>query len=143
MKLIVNHETLGKVLFDTETQEYEYVEPLNCKFFTYKGKSEKYFDNVASFLESNDNIGIVPVLCAANKVKGKRTFIEVIDHANYNYIFFNVEMINSRWVTNYISGMVTNKCYFIILKRNREATNDCILMSSLLIVKGMHNTPLS
>lgn len=143
MKLIVNHETLGKVLFDTETQEYEYVEPLNCTFFTYKGRSEKYFESISDFLESGENIGITPVVCMTNKTKGKRTFIEVIDYINYNYVFFNVEMINSRWVTNYITNMIPGKSYFIILKRNREATNDCILMSSLLIEKGMHNAPLS
>lgn len=143
MKSIVNHETLGKVLFDTETQEYEYVEPLNYKFFTYKGKTERYFDTVPDFLESTAEIGIVPMTCMVSKAKGKRTLIEAIDHINYNYVFFNMEMINSRWVTNYISGMYAGRSYFVILKRNAGAVNDCILMSSLLIVKGMHNTPLS
>lgn len=136
---LIEHEKYGKVFFNTDTQEYSYIDEKFTKLFTYKNKTGRFFNNANDFLESSTTIGIVPIVCVDNDRKGRRTFIEVNDKNNYCYKFFNVEMIDSKWVHNKINFIYKHRCYFIIISKNEYAMNDFILLSSLEIKKGCIN----
>ena len=140
-KIIVEHDVHGKVLFDTETQQYEYYDNSNVEYFSFNGKSERYFKNTIQFLDSNVKIAVIPVVCSNIGSKGRRTYITIIDWINAYYTFYNVEMINSKWVKNNIGNLSKGKCYFIIVARHQEALNDFIILSAMQIKKGMHTAP--
>lgn len=143
MKWIVDHEIYGKVLFDTGTQKYTYLDYDSIRFFTYNGKSARFFDTILSMIDVNVELAVVPVVCSDAKQIKARTMINVIDIANNNYTFFNVERINEKWVKNNIANVVKSKCYFLMLLKNKDAMNDVILVSTLEIKEGMHTHPFS
>lgn len=135
-KKIVNHVEYGPVLLDTVTGEYKYLPIENRTWFTKDNKSSRYFNSVREFNDSDVNLAVVPFVCSMIGHKGRRTFVEVIDWENYNYKFFNVEMINSKWEHNKIQYMRKSDCYFLLLKKNMYALNDMILVSYLQIKKA-------
>ena len=133
---IVEHEVFGKVLFDTSTQQYEYLPIQDYVKFKYKDKSAPFFDSFLEFIESGINIGIVPVVCVESAQKGRRWFVELMDINNYNFKFFNVEMIDSKWRKNKVENVRKNKCYFALMQNDIKAMNDCRLISTMKIKKG-------
>lgn len=132
-KIIVDHEEYGKVLFDTETQMYDYFPKRASTYFYLNNKREVYFNNVTTFLESDFNQAVIPFVCNEIGTKGRRTFCELIDWTNKQMIFFNVEMINNRWTSNRIENFRKHKCYFVIVVKNNAALNDFIILSTISI----------
>lgn len=136
-KIIVEHEVFGNVLLDTETGMYEYVEKVNNKIFTYNNRSLPYFDHGIEFLESNVNMGIFPAVCTEYKKMKKRYYYVLLDRLNNSFVFYNVELINYRWISNKIDDLKPGNCYFLLVEKESEAINDFMLKSTLLIRKGM------
>lgn len=137
MEYIVEHEIYGKVLLNTETQTYKHIEQNRNKIFTYSGKQCAFFDSINEFIESDIEIAVVPFVCLGTKAIKKRTMATLLDINNDVCNYYNVELINGRWVRNNISNLFKSKCYFCILSKNNLAINDCILMSVLEITEGM------
>lgn len=137
MEWIVDHEIYGKVLLNTETQTYKHIEQNRGKIFTYNGKQCAFFDSMSEFIDSDADIAVVPFVCLGTKTIKKRTMATLLDINNAPCEYYNVELINGRWVRNEISKLFKSKCYFCILSKNKLAINDCILMSVLEITEGM------
>jgi hypothetical protein len=142
-KIIVEHEKYGKVLFDTETQMYDYYPERASTYFYLNNKREVYFNNVTTFLESNFNQAVIPFVCSEIGTKGKRTFCELIDWTNKPMVFFNVEMINSRWTPNKIENFRKHKSYFVIVLKNNMALNDFLILSAISIDEAKRKREMS
>ena len=142
-KIPVKHEIYGYVLLDTETQTYEYYENANITMFEYNDKKLPFFESTLEFLSTSINMVVVPMICVKHEAHKRRTLIELIDLNNYTYTFFNVEMIDSRWIANKIDKFVKSKCYFVLLQKDERAMNDCRVLSCMEIKKGVFgkNTP--
>lgn len=138
-KIPVKHEIYGYVLLDTETQTYEYHKSDHTTMFEYNGKKLPFFNNVLDFLSTSINMCVVPMVCVKHEAHKRRIFIELIDINNYSYNFFNVEMIDSRWVENKIINFVKGRCYFVLLQNDIKAMNDCRVLSCMEIKKGVFN----
>lgn len=132
-KIIVEHEIHGKVLFDTETQSYEFIEPSDNTYFNFEGKRELYYKNVTDFLNSDNEQGVVPLTCVATGFKGKRSFCDLVDWENIPLTFFNVEMVDSKWWPNKIDNFIKGISYLVIIRRNKKALNDFTILSSIPI----------
>lgn len=137
MEWIVDHELYGKVLLNTETQTFKHVEQNSKKIFNYKGKNCIFFDSISDFKESDYDIAVIPFVCLGVKAIKRRTMSTLLDINNVPCDFYNVELINGKWVRNEISKLIKSKCYFCILSKNSLAINDCILLSILEITEGM------
>jgi len=135
-KIVVEHEKYGKVLLDTETQTYEYCENKSTITFIYKNKSLPYFDSVLDAINSGINMMVVPMVCTESKAHKRRTYVELVDINNYSYNFYNVEMIDSRWVHNKIENIKKGFCFFILLIIDSKSMNDCRVISSMQINKN-------
>lgn len=137
MEWICDHEVYGKVLLNTKTQTFKHVEQVSKQIFNYKGKQCEFFDSVSEFIESDSEIAVVPFVCLGVKAIKRRTMATLLDINNAICDYYNVELINGRWVRNEISKLLKSKCYFCILSKNVLAINDCILLSTLEITEGM------
>lgn len=141
-KVIINHEVFGPVLLDTETQTYEYIEHNNEVMFNKDDKKVAFFNSGLEFINSGINMGVIPMVCVEHKLHKRRTYIELIDINNYTYTFFNVEMIDSRWVENKIDKFIKGRCYFVLLLSDIKAMNDFRLLSQMEIKKGVYGNTL-
>lgn len=135
-KWIIEHEEYGPVVFDTETQKYQYIDK-NTTIFSYNGKSCRFFYSLYEFYDSGIEFGVVPIVCSANKRVKKRSMATVIDIYNNIYDFYNVEYCNG-WVKNQIINLFPGLCYFILVQRNPALINNCSIYSILKIEEGMH-----
>ena len=135
---IVDHESLGKVFLNTETGEYfQYFMPKN-KYFTYNNKSVPFFDGFIDFIQSDIEMAVVPCVCTDSGKRKKRWWFDVIDINNHPFKFFNIELLDGRWQQNNIANLIKGKPYFLLLTKHNEAVNDCRLLSTMLIKKGMN-----
>jgi len=143
-KIPIKHEIYGYVLLDTETQTYEYYESEYSVMFENDGKKLPFFESTLEFLSTGINMVVVPMICVKHEIVKRRTVVELIDLNNYSYNFFNVEMIDSRWVANKIDKFIKGRCYFVLLQKDEKAMNDCRVLSCMEIKKGVFgkNTPL-
>lgn len=136
--IIAKNDVDEYIMLDTKTQIIHSLPKGTSKFFTYLNKSIYFFDNVRSFFESDITTAVVPFVVSQMGRKKRRTFIEIIDHENNPYKMFNVEMINYKWENNRIDQVEKNSVYFMLLKKNKYAMNDFILLSALEIKKERH-----
>ena len=136
-KKLVEHELFGYVLLDTETQTYEciYKQTVN---FENNGKKTEFFNSTVDFLNSESKMCVIPFICVEHTSHKRRTYVEIIDINNYSYKFFNVELIDSRWIENKISNFIKGRCYFVLLQKDIRAMNDCRLLSCMEIKKGVY-----
>ena len=134
---IVSHELYGKVLLNTETQTFKHIEQNSKQIFNYKGKNCVFFDSISEFRESDYNTAVIPFVCLGTKTIKRRTMSTILDINNEPCDFYNVELINGRWVRNEISKLIKSKCYFCILTKNSVSINDCMILSTLEIIEGM------
>ena len=132
MKRIVDHEVYGKVILDTDTQTYEYIDHSDFTFID----AERYFKDAISFDNSSSTIGYIPVVCTAVKQIKKRTLATFLEWNNRILSFYNVEMIEAFWTHNAIEGVAINKCYVILLQKNNLAVNEYILLKYKEVRKG-------
>lgn len=143
-KIPVQHEIYGYVLLDTETQTYEYYENDYTIMFEYNNKKIPFFESALEFLSTSINMCVVPMICVKAEARKRRTLVELIDFNNYAYTFFNVEIIDSRWVANKVDKFIKSRCYFVLLQKDIKAMNDCRVLSCMEIKKGEYgkHTPL-
>lgn len=134
---IVNHEIYGKVVLNTKTQLYKYIETEGNRTFKYNGKECPFFDSIFDFVSAEVRFGVIPVVCTLSKQVKRRMLINLVDASNNLYNFFNVELIDGWWKKNNLEGIYNSKCYFVIVERNKQGLNNCMLVSSLEIEKGM------
>ena len=141
---VVEHEEYGPVILNTKEQKYYYIEG-GITYFSYNGGNKcRFFNTIEEFYISESKNGVIPIVCTDIKKIKKRTLVTVMDRKNNVYYFYNVELIENNWVRNEIMDMFKGVCYFILINRNEEAINNCILRSKLKIESGMHlNTPPS
>lgn len=135
-KWIVEHEQYGPVVFDLDTQKYQYVDNENMTF-KYNGKSCRFFYSIHKFNESNLEHAVIPVVCSANKRIKKRMLATLIDIHSNIYDFYNIEY-SGGWYKNNIINLFPGLCYFIIVSRNLRLINNCNIISILKIEEGMH-----
>jgi len=124
MKWIVEHEIFGPVIMDTEKQTYTHLDWNNFKWIN----GCRYLENMTLFEEAKCSKSIVPFVCTAFKKSGKRTVTTLMDWNNRIFNFYNVELIKNKWTRNCVDGLISGKCYLIVLERNTLAVNNAIIL---------------
>ena len=91
------------------------------------GRYFAYFDTMQGFLDSAKNKAIVPIFCIKKENKGKRFKVQVLSGEKTGE-FFNVERINEAWISNEIDNILPNRAYFVYLKKEKNADNECLII---------------
>ena len=96
----VYHEEHGPVILNTKEQKYYYIEN-NVRFFEYKnGNKCRFFNTIEEFTLSETKFGVIPFVCTGIKRIKKRTMVNLMDRVNNIHYFYNVELIDNKWVRN-------------------------------------------
>ena len=138
--IILTHEKHGPVIYNCNTGMFRYIEYTPAKNFEYLGKQSVFFDSVADFIKSGYSVAVVPFTCTKGVEHiGRRTKVTLLDKDYSTFEFFNVETINSKWVTNVISDIVKGESYFAIIAASQLAMNDILLLKTISIKEATRN----
>jgi hypothetical protein len=118
---IVEHETEGKVLFNTETQGYKPI-PDSRNKIAIKGRLFDYFETVGELLESDRNSSIVLMYCKGSKIAGKRVKVTMATSTE-TLDFWSVEKVSTGWVRNEIEMCEESHAYMVFLIKEAEFIN--------------------
>lgn len=129
----VEHETYGRVLFNTDTQGFVLLPDTRNKI-VLSGKLFDYFDTLREFIESDKQTAIILFFCSNREVSGKRYKVTLITMSE-SFDFWNVEKTTSGWLRHEADRMdksapitgieicYTGSAYLVYLVKESDCLN--------------------
>jgi hypothetical protein len=124
---VIDHETEGRVVFNTETQTYRALPKTSGKLFV-GGKPFDYFDSLSDFIQSDSAAAIILCYCIERKQVGKRDKVVLITYTE-RIEFFNVEKIDTGWLKHEIELFKPEKGYLVYFIREKDCMNGARIKS--------------
>jgi hypothetical protein len=125
---VLTHTDGKPCLYDSETGMVSRLPEQGGK------KETKYFRTITEFMESELEVGAIPVYCTKRENIKKRFAVTLLV-GTHVLKFFNVERIDDRWTKNDIEDMQPNRAYWVKVCKCEESENLILILSSKNLVK--------